>query len=56
MRRVNRAIPAAIADSDLKKILSPNAAFDRTQWAVRAPFPQSFFAPRRFQLTARVQF
>ena len=28
----------------------------RADWAVRAPFAQSFYAPRRFQLTARVQF
>jgi len=33
-----------------------NAAFNRADWAVRAPFARSFYAPRRFQLTARVQF
>jgi hypothetical protein len=49
-------IPDSIADDTLKKILSPNAPFNRADWAVRAPFAQSFYAPRRFQLTARVQF
>ena len=49
-------IPDSISDATLKAILSPNAAFNRADWAVRSPFPQSFYAPRRFQLTARVQF
>ena len=49
-------IPSAISDAVLKPLLSPNATFNRADWAVRAPFPQSFYAPRRFQLTARVIF
>jgi hypothetical protein len=49
-------IPDSISDAVLKPLLSPNATFNRADWAVRAPFPQSFYAPRRFQLTARVQF
>jgi carboxypeptidase family protein len=49
-------IPNTITDAVLKPILSPNATFNRSEWAVRAPFAQSFYAPRRFQITARVQF
>jgi hypothetical protein len=49
-------IPDSISDAVLKPLLSPNATFNRADWAVRAPFAQSFYAPRRFQLTARVQF
>jgi hypothetical protein len=49
-------IPNTITDAVLKPILSPNATFNRSEWAVRAPFAQSFYAPRRFQLTARFQF
>lgn len=49
-------IPDSISDDVLKALLSPNAAFTRSDWAVRAPFAQSFYAPRRFQITARVQF
>ena len=49
-------IPSAISDAVLGALLTPKATFNRADWAVRAPFPQSFYAPRRFQLTARVQF
>jgi len=49
-------IPDSISDAVLKPLLSPNATFNRADWAVRAPFAQSHYAPRRFQLTARVQF
>jgi len=49
-------IPDTISDAVLKPLLSPNATFNRADWAVRAPFAQSFYAPRRFQITARVQF
>jgi hypothetical protein len=49
-------IPDTIPDSALKPILSPTATFVRSEWAVRAPFAQSYYAPRRFQLTARFQF
>jgi Carboxypeptidase regulatory-like domain/TonB-dependent Receptor Plug Domain len=49
-------IPTSISDTVLKNLLSPNATFNRADWAVRAPFPQSFHQPRRFQITARVQF
>jgi Carboxypeptidase regulatory-like domain/TonB-dependent Receptor Plug Domain len=49
-------IPTSISDDVLAKLLAPNGGFNRADWAVRAPFPQSFYAPRRFQLTARLQF
>jgi hypothetical protein len=49
-------IPDSISDAVLKPLLSPNATFNRADWAVRAPFAQSNYAPRRFQLTARIQF
>ncbi|MDQ6801125.1 MAG: Plug and carboxypeptidase regulatory-like domain-containing protein [Acidobacteriota bacterium] len=49
-------IPDSISDAVLKPLLSPNATFNRADWAVRAPFAQSFYAPRRYQLTARIQF
>jgi hypothetical protein len=49
-------IPTSISDTVLKPILSPTAPFNRADWAVRAPFPESYYAPRRFQLTARIQF
>ena len=29
---------------------------DSADWAVKAPSPNAFYAPRRFQLTARLQF
>jgi hypothetical protein len=47
-------IPSSIPDSALTKILGNG--FNRADWAIRAPFPQSYYAPRRFQLTARIQF
>ena len=49
-------IPDSIPDSTLKPLLSPNAPFTRSDWAVKAPYANSFYAPRRFQLTARIQF
>jgi len=49
-------IPSSIPDSVLKPILSPNAPFNRADWAIKAPFANSHYAPRRFQLSARVQF
>ncbi len=49
-------IPDSISDATLKPLLSPNATFNRADWAVRAPSPNSFFPPRRYQLTARLQF
>jgi hypothetical protein len=49
-------IPDTISDAVLKPLLSPNATFNRADWAVRAPFAQSFYAPRRFQLSARLIF
>jgi hypothetical protein len=49
-------IPDTISDAVLKPLLSPTATFNRADWAVRAPFAQSNYAPRRFQLSARIQF
>jgi len=49
-------IPETISDSVLQKLLTPNGTFNRSDWAVRAPFARSFYGPRRFQITARLQF
>jgi len=51
-------IPVSITDDQVAKIVMPNniAGFNRADWAVRAPFAQSNYAPRRFQITARIQF
>jgi hypothetical protein len=49
-------IPDSISDATLKPLLSPNATFVRSDWGVKAPFANNFFAPRRYQITARLQF
>lgn len=53
-------IPSSIPDSELKKIVNPsndpNFVFNRADYAVNAPFASTFFAPRSFQLAARIQF
>lgn len=49
-------IPNSISDATLKPLLSPNAPFVRSDWGVKAPFANSFYAPRRYQLALRVQF
>ena len=49
-------IPETIPDSVLKPLLSPNAPFNRADWAVAAPFPSNYYAPRLFQLMARINF
>jgi hypothetical protein len=49
-------IPDSISDAVLKPLLSPNATFVRSDWGVKAPYANSFYAPRRYQLTARFQF
>jgi hypothetical protein len=49
-------IPVSIPDSVLKPLLSPNATFNRADWGVKSPYANSFYAPRVFQLTARIQF
>jgi hypothetical protein len=49
-------IPNTIPDSVLQPLLAPNATFNRADWAVKAPFPSNYYAPRLFQLSARVQF
>jgi hypothetical protein len=50
-------IPDSIPDSVLAPLLgTPSQPFVRSQWAVNAPFPKTFLAPRRFQVAARIQF
>lgn len=49
-------IPNSIADSALKTQVKGGADFNRSQYAVVAPFPTSFLNPRRFQITARITF
>jgi len=44
-------IPASIPDSELTKL-----KIDRATYRVNAPYPNSFYPPRRFQIAARVQF
>jgi hypothetical protein len=51
-------VPTSISDTVLRTVVSaqtdPN--FNRADYAVRAPFANSFYAPRRYQLTARITF
>ncbi len=50
-------IPDSIATDVLKNLLDKNNPnFNRADWAIRAPFAQTYYAPRRFQITARLQF
>jgi hypothetical protein len=49
-------IPDSISDAVLKPLLSPNAPFVRSDWGVKAPYANSFYAPRRYQAAVRVQF
>ena len=49
-------IPTTIADSALKTQVKGGADFSRSQYAVLAPFPTTFLNPRRFVITARIQF
>ena len=49
-------IPDSIPDDVLQKLLTPNGTFVRSEWAVNAPHPLSYLAPRRFQVTARITF
>lgn len=50
-------IPDSISDDVLKRLLAPNdATFNRNEWAVNAPFAKTFYAPRRYQIAARIQF
>ncbi|HUQ81154.1 MAG TPA: carboxypeptidase regulatory-like domain-containing protein [Gemmatimonadaceae bacterium] len=51
-------IPISISDAALRTQLGipATAEFNRANYAVAAPFANSFYAPRRFQLMARVQF
>ena len=39
------------------KIVAPtDPNFNRADWAVNAPFASTFYAPRSFQIAARIQF
>ena len=51
-------IPDSISDATLRTQLgiAAGATFNRADYAVAAPFANSFYAPRRYQLMARVQF
>jgi hypothetical protein len=50
-------VPTSISDAVLKAQVDPNNAnFKRSDWGVVAPTAKSFFAPRRYQLTARIIF
>jgi hypothetical protein len=50
-------IPDSIPDSVLAPLLgTASHPFVRSEWAVNAPHPLSFLAPRRFQVTARITF
>lgn len=49
-------IPNTISDSALKTQVKGGSDFARTQYAVLAPFPTTFLNPRRFVITARIQF
>jgi len=49
-------IPNSIPDATLKTQVKGGNDFARSQYAVIAPAPTSFLFPRRFQVTARIQF
>ena len=49
-------IPSSVTDTALKNQVAGGTDFARSQYAVTAPSATSFLAPRRFQLTARIQF
>jgi|GEM_PF-199936 len=49
-------IPNSISDATLKTQVKGGNDFARSQYAVVAPAPTSFLFPRRFQITARIQF
>jgi hypothetical protein len=49
-------IPNTITDATLQKQLGNPANYVRSDYAVVAPHPNSYLAPRRFQITARIQF
>lgn len=51
-------IPETISDATLRTQLgiSPTAPFNRNDYAIAAPYANTFYAPRRYQIMARVQF
>ena len=49
-------IPASISDATLNTQVKGGADFNRSQYAVVAPYATSFLNPRRFQITARINF
>ena len=51
------AVPDSISDAVLKAQVAPNDPnFNRADWGVNAPTAKTFYAPRRFQIAARLQF
>ncbi|HEV2721498.1 MAG TPA: hypothetical protein VG323_15865, partial [Thermoanaerobaculia bacterium] len=49
-------IPASVTDATLKTQVKGGTDFARNQYAVVAPYATTFLNPRRFQITARIQF
>ena len=49
-------IPASVSDTVLKAQVGNPADYNRSNYAVVAPFATTFFNPRRFQVTARINF
>jgi hypothetical protein len=50
-------IPDSIADSVLAPLLGTSShPFVRSEWAINAPFAKANLSPRRFQVTARINF
>ena len=50
-------VPNSISDAVLKSQVAPtDPNFKRSDWGVVAPSAKSFYAPRRYQLTARIIF
>ena len=49
-------IPDSISDAALRTQLGNPADFVRSNYAIAAPYANSFYEPRRYQIMARVQF
>jgi Carboxypeptidase regulatory-like domain len=51
------AIPSSIPDSVLDPLLkTPTQPYNRADWAINAPYANSYYAPRLFQIALRVNF
>jgi hypothetical protein len=49
-------VPDSIADDVLKKQVGSPADFNRANYAIAAPYANSHYAPRRYQIALRLQF